>query len=266
MNLLDLLVNEELNHLTIEAIESRAISNPYNTELKAILKLKQAGFEPNALDGLLPTEELVRSDIKEKLIESNSIDSIEKAFLNAPTQLSDQNMEPIYHNKESELLDWVESNLEWNDVKSITELPKSDEVKKSIITKLKSEPDVKSSFKEVVIKDKKLKKAKLELTVVNEVPQDDFSNWLLQFSSIRGGNLSKFEKLKKKERKKNKTARAAELSIVKSKQLVSEPLARLLATQGHFAKAIEMYEQLILNFPEKSAYFALQIKKLKNKE
>lgn len=46
--------------------------------------------------------------------------------------------------------------------------------------------------------------------------------------------------------------------------LVSETLAIIHAKQGKLDKAIEIYEQLILQEPKKSAYFASQIEKLKN--
>jgi hypothetical protein len=55
----------------------------------------------------------------------------------------------------------------------------------------------------------------------------------------------------------------AAVSIAEKQGVASETLATLLARQGNFQKAIEMYERLILLFPEKSAYFAGQIEKLK---
>jgi len=45
--------------------------------------------------------------------------------------------------------------------------------------------------------------------------------------------------------------------------LVNETYAQILANQGHKAQAIQMYHQLSLTNPEKSAYFAALIEKLK---
>lgn len=53
-------------------------------------------------------------------------------------------------------------------------------------------------------------------------------------------------------------------SIKESEDNVSELLAEILYEQGHYKKAISIYERLSLKFPDKSAYFAVQIKKIKD--
>ena len=46
---------------------------------------------------------------------------------------------------------------------------------------------------------------------------------------------------------------------------ISENFAELLVTQGKFLKAVEVFEELVLKYPEKKSYFAVRIEELKNK-
>lgn len=55
----------------------------------------------------------------------------------------------------------------------------------------------------------------------------------------------------------------AERSVAENQDVISETLAKLYAKQGYRDKAAAMYARLALLFPEKSAYFAAEIDKLK---
>ena len=129
----------------------------------------------------------------------------------------------------------------------------------------KSGPSKKKSKK---IKDKVKKQSKLskerskgkKKSVNLDTDLSDFSSWLLAHSDQsniqpmeRNGGKSKPSSKKKKKNKKK---------VKKDKSLVSEPLADLLASQGHSDLAIEMYEKLSLIFPEKNAFFAAKIEKI----
>ncbi|MCB0598190.1 MAG: hypothetical protein H6557_02110 [Lewinellaceae bacterium] len=113
-------------------------------------------------------------------------------------------------------------------------------------------------------------------------PKQSFTSWIEKFQPPNvQGQLSELmeskkredSKKKQKKKKKAKKARAhspgvgrlAIRSITENKEILSETLAELLASQGEYQRAIEMYRALMLVFPKKSDYFAVKIENLKSK-
>jgi hypothetical protein len=86
-----------------------------------------------------------------------------------------------------------------------------------------------------------------------------YSQWLLSFKS---DDIEKKIKKEQKIAKKKAFDEAANRSIKKSANILSEPLAELLVTQGHLDEAKKMYELLMIKYPEKSIYFAEKINQI----
>ena len=55
----------------------------------------------------------------------------------------------------------------------------------------------------------------------------------------------------------------AKKSLSENDDFITETLAKIYKEQGHFDKAINAFEKLILKFPEKNALFASQINEIK---
>ncbi len=98
----------------------------------------------------------------------------------------------------------------------------------------------------------------------------DFFSWLDKLGSSDRANsnkkVTKIHKVSVKKRQKEvpKAQQLADNSLILNDEVVSETLARLLVRQGHNDKAIQMYEKLILKYPEKVATFAAALQKLKS--
>ena len=57
----------------------------------------------------------------------------------------------------------------------------------------------------------------------------------------------------------------AKLSLVDNDEFVTETLAEIHVKQGNYPKAIKIYENLMLKFPEKNTFFASRIRFIQEK-
>lgn len=106
--------------------------------------------------------------------------------------------------------------------------------------------------------------------------EKSFLDWLDNFDKMEGreekhGKLSQsdiinsfIEKQPRIRSVKGEQPSIIEINATDRSQIVTETLARIYLKQENYKKAIQVYEQLILNIPEKKGYFASQIHFLEN--
>jgi hypothetical protein len=209
--------------------------------------------EPLAtFSSLLDTDE-TPIEITPAVAENTILATMENGIAPAPIAIIERSDEEIQEEEEEELEDF-------NTILNRSEQVEENNVQVNVFGEAEktNAPLPKSAFNSY--------KTKAEVPIISDLPFSDEKEMLEHSKRIEEKLASEQEKRKKKEEKKKKEQALisfAEESLVAQEDTGSETLATILALQGHKDKAIAMYEKLKLQIPEKSAFFAAQIEKLK---
>ncbi len=111
--------------------------------------------------------------------------------------------------------------------------------------------------KDIVIEENEIKIADNTSTKIaeDEIKRSDtelIESFIENQPSITKGNVDFFD-----------PSEAAKKSLEFNTGIISETLAKIHLKQGNISEAIKIYQQLSLKYPEKSSYFANQIKNIK---
>ena len=129
------------------------------------------------------------------------------------------------------------------------------------------------------------KKNKKTIHINNELIKDEYHSFIDWLSIIKTEKIDRSKNMKSNQiidifiknqpnlsrNNKQEFFKSTDIgkkSIIENKDLITETLAKVYTKQQHFDKAISVYQKLSLKYPQKSSYFADQIKlitKLKNK-
>ncbi len=234
-------------------------------------------FSIDELDGL----EFIRVD-KEVLIEEEDPDSnISSPVENQEVLDDDTDNETIADEDDDEDLQKLEENIQLHLISSGYHLEP-----------LTAEEEEKIAEREVQTEENKTaeedKTEELIEEAVNEQKQESpisFTDWLHAdknfvapqekdpTESVKSvANFEEFNPLEElsgeKDRPKTEffsPSKKAKESLDESQLPVSETLAKIFVLQGNYPKAIYVYEQLMLKFPEKKVFFADSIAQIKEK-
>lgn len=138
------------------------------------------------------------------------------------------------------------------------------EIEESFNTAEQEEDDAENASFSSWIKQFENQNVSIEIEDLNKA-ENDKSSYKYEMIDGEWKQIKKKakKKKKKKKKKKSKEEQVAEKSVILGDSIATKTLAQLLEKQGHYEKAIEMYERLRLENPQKSELFVAKIQKLK---
>jgi hypothetical protein len=226
----------------VPEVEIEKLPEEETEELESLL-------EPVAKSETLRSEEIVEETVTAE-------EGAEESSLNIPHQ--------IEVNREMDEVDtMIQSAVISSSYLQLAYPGAAEEVERNEINSLDAETD--NEFEETE------RIPEIESTV--KVEPKSFTDWLKMGEILDGGKEEleveekkpSFYHFEKPKKEFYSPAKKAKESVSENAMPVSETLAQIFALQGNINKAIHVYEQLSLSFPEKKSFFASQIRNLKRK-
>lgn len=248
---------EALDELSVTEIEHMITQTPSSSVYKLLLAKKMSTIDGHQIL-LGNTDRVMMHYLIDNQTNIPSVNDSQVSDLSVDTSVTqnDNNTHDI-HNTESMTSDEpiLDISISHEEVSGQTNqvVDKSDDIIISQTVEVKGIENVDVVAKKGKIRKKK-KKNKFKLKEYSGI--SDFSKWLLSFKQ---DDVEKQIRKEEKAAKKRALEQNAKKSVTKSPSIISEPLADLLASQGHLDDAKKMFEQLMQKYPEKSSYFAAKI-------
>lgn len=245
---------------TVE-VEQIALVDPISVEVIPVEKTEEPEFteeETEELETLI--EPVAKTEVlsaKEIIVEQEVLDEgEEESSLNIPHQI-----------EETRELDEVDTMIQSAVISSSYLQLAYPGAVEEVETEENNAPIEETQVEEVVLETIQV----LEPSATIE--PKSFTDWLKMGEILDGSSEEpapeekkpSFYHFEKPKKEFFSPVKKAKESLDGNKMPVSETLAQVFALQGNINKAILVYEQLILIFPEKKSFFASQIRNLKRK-
>ncbi len=250
-----------LRRITYEELKTLALAYPYAHNLRCLLAIKARQIDHPDMSRNLATAAAYSLD-RTKLFLLVAPQVIVPQQVLAPEEVLE--LKPIETVKrELEALAPIIREEKMVEQTMTAEAPTIPESKPQMAPEVKDLPDSAPMEPEVLVQE-----------VVPPIVSQPFSAWISGFNPpVLDAPLrttSPVVPIPVKEEKAEVTPKPtgiaqqlAERSVTENQDVISETLAKLYAKQGYRDKSAQMYARLALLFPEKSAYFAAEIDKLK---
>jgi len=234
---------------------SKLNANLYSSSLFKTRPIELSDLNKNYINlDKLDLIDIPKTSIQDKQFEIDQLNELEKVY--AEEDVFVEGLEPISEMIDDlELSDQLQTNEDM-DIQEMDLLGQKDSSFSAITTeKQESVNHLIDLVEEKPLKSNNYKEVLESTNFDNESQKIGYTEWLLLLKPISEVKIIKV----KKKKKKDKIKETAKKSILKSDSIVSEPLANILALQGHYLEAKIMYHKLIDLNPEKKDVFKSKI-------